>query len=104
MTVFLYFNREKVDELLYAEEESIEIKSESNNTKSLSYIFYLNLLIKEQPYYINYKYKLEYINDIIKNYLDDLNQLNDITKLIASKSLLDIIMNYETEDGNSKRI
>ena len=51
---------------------------------------------------INLKDKLEYINDIIKIYLDEPNQLNNITRLIASKSLLDIIMNYETEEEELK--
>ena len=102
LTEFLYFNREKIDSLLYEEENSIEINSESKNTKSLSYIFYLNLLISDKLYCLNYTYKLEYINDIIKIYLDEPNQLNNITRLIASKSLLDIIMNYETEEEELK--
>ena len=52
MTKIFYFNRKKVHEILYDEEEIITINS-NEKKKSLDYLFYLVLLINDKKFVIN---------------------------------------------------
>ena len=99
---FLYFNRNNIHEILYKEEKIINIEINENN-RNLSYYFYLSLLISENKDIINYSYSVDYINDIINNYQNNIEDNNTLKKLIISKILLQIIDNYKNTDKYNEK-
>ena len=91
ITKFLYMNRNKIEQILYKEEENIEIKSEVTN--DISFYVYLYLIIKNNTNVINYIYSLKFIKGI--NIPED----NNIFKIIIiSKIILELIRNYKETD------
>ena len=88
----IYFNKEKNHNSLYQEEKFIYINSDDYTIYSLSYCFYLSLLINEQKAYINYIYNINFINDIFEVMKKSKNNLK---KKIISKIILLLIYNYK---------
>ena len=95
-TKFLYFNVDKVHNLLYLSEETILIESSENY--NLSHYFYLILLINENLNIVNYIYDLKYITKL-KNFLFSNNEINKeqdkLKKIILSRVLIELINNYK---------
>ena len=102
--IFFYLNRNKVHEELYKKEEIIDIEY----SDSISFYFYLNLLIRDNLTVINYSYTIDLINKV-----NDLQRNNDnkiYRQIILSKIIIDLINNYknssnydeEEEDENEK--
>ena len=100
--IFFYLNRNKVHEELYKKEEIIDVEY----SESISFYFYLNLLIRENLTLINYSYSIDLINKV-----NDLQRNNDnkiCRQIILSKIIIDLINNYKVtnnydeEDNNEK--
>ena len=90
---FLYFNREIIHNILYENENTIELKPDEDII-NLSFYFYLSLLIRDKDI-VNYTYSFEFI----KNINNQQNNNNNIyNKLILSKIILELIDNYEQTD------
>lgn len=87
----IFFNKESIHKYLYEKEESTKIIS-GENSRSLSYCFYLILLLKDKASYTNYIYNINYINDIFKK-MEDLD--NSLKKIIFSKFICDFIYNFK---------
>ena len=89
-----YFNRNRVHDILYEKEEIIKINY-IEEKKSLSFYFYLDLLIKDNLL-LNYNYSFDFIKQI-----NDLQKNNNsclFEQIIISKIIIDLINNYtETE-------
>lgn len=102
-TKFLYFNVDKVHNLLYLSEETILIESSENY--NLSHYFYLILLINENINIVNYIYDLKYITKL-KNFLFSNNEINKeqdkLKKIILSKVLIELINNYKGTNLHKK--
>jgi len=97
---FFYFNRKKINKLIYDQEEVIEINSEIIQKKYSEY-FYLSLLIEENYDIVNYKYNLKFIkevNDLFKGTNNDLMMSKIILILIKNfKGIDEYDENYENE-------
>ena len=96
----LYFYKEKIGQILYDNEEIIEINKEiinTNNTYNISDYFYLILLIKDNPTIINYIYDLDLIKEI-KNKLK-IEKKNYLKQLFFSKIGIELINNYKNTDN-----
>ena len=92
---FFYFNRKKINEFIYKEEEIIEINSEIIKNKYIDY-FYLALLIEDNINILNYEYNLDFIkeiNDQIKGTNNDY-----LRELMISKIIFVLIKNYKGTD------
>ena len=92
---FFYFNRKKINEFIYKEEEIIEINSEIIKNKYIDY-FYLALLIEDNINILNYVYNLDFIkeiNDQIKGTNNDY-----LRELMMSKIIFVLIKNYKGTD------
>ena len=87
-----YFSKKKVHKILYDEEQIIKIE-DGTIRNSLSFNFYLNLLINDDNAITNYSYSFNYIENNNINDLDD-----EFTKMIEAKYILDLIDNYERLD------
>ena len=96
-TKLLFFNHIKIHDILYKEEEIIQINY-NEYKKGLAYNFYLNLLINENPTIINYSYTIDFIKEVnnerpTKNY--------EYKIIFHSKCVIDLINNYrQTEEYN----
>ena len=90
---FLFFNNNKIHSILYKEEEVFKISENIN----LSELFYLSLLIGQNPETIDYSYSLEYIK-LVYNELIKIENLKSIKKIILSKIIISLIYNYKGED------
>ena len=86
----LYFNKNYFHNILYFYDNLIELSNEKE--ENLSFYFYLALLIKENPNFINYSYSIDFIKKIISH--KDTND-NLYKNIIKSKIILDIINNYK---------
>ena len=93
----LYFYAEKVEKILYDNEEIIEIKKDMINKDNISEYFYLSLLIGNNPTIINYSYNIDLIIEL-GNKLKIENK-NIIKQLIISKIGIDLINNYKNTDN-----
>ena len=93
---FLYMNRINIHEILYNEEKVIEIEIKEEN-RNLAYYFYLILLIKENKNIVNYKYSIEYLNDV-NNYQKSIQENKIYKKIILAKIIIDLITNYKNFD------
>ena len=92
---YCYFYRKYIHEIIFQEEETIFIE----NYNGVSFLFYLSLLIKENPDILNYSYSI----DLIKNIVNINSQQNILLKqLIISKIILDLIYNYYGSDNCSE--
>ena len=91
---FFYFNKKKLHEKLFEEEEVIEVDNTIN--KNIILYFYLNLLINDNLTIVNYIYSLDLITK-----LNDSQKKNDnkkYKKIINSKVIVDLIENYKNSD------
>ena len=93
---YLYFNRKNIHNILYYEQESIEIECNKNNIK-LPYIFYLYLLIEEDRNMINYLYSIDYIRNIYNDNINN-NSKNKYKLIIISIIIIGLIGNYRNTD------
>ena len=91
ITKFLYMNRNNIEQILYKENEIIEIKSGVIN--DISFYVYLYLIIKNDTYIINYNYSLEFIKGITIP-----KDNNIFIIIIISKIILELIRNYTETD------
>ena len=90
---FLFYNRNKVHDILYSCEKTIEICSEMLGNE-LSNYFYLALLLEENKVTVDYEYSIDLIRDVCKLIKKE-NKLRDI---ILSKIIIILIEHYkETE-------
>ena len=88
---YLYFNRNKINELLYEKDKVIEINLNLIQNK-LSEYFYLNLLFEYNRNIMNFVYNYNFIkevNDKIKTTNNDI-----LKEVIKSKYILKLINNY----------
>ena len=94
-TKLLYFNRGKIHSNLYENYDIININDrlKDNIYNILSFIFYLVLLIQDQPNIINYIYSLYFIKKVYNNHENNNN--NHLYKIINSKLILDLLNNYK---------
>ena len=88
---FFYLNRKTIHKILYENEKIIEINIEMK--KSLSFYFYLSLLIKDNINIIDYQYPNELIFEM--NELQKNNETEIYKKIIYSKLILDFIKYYK---------
>ena len=92
--------RKNIHKLFYNEDYVFELnKKDLSNNESidLSTLFYLSLLIMDEPEIINYKYDFYYIkeihNKIFKNYKE-----GSLRNFVAAKIILNLIKYFENED------
>ena len=86
----LYFNIEKLHQILYDYDTEIILENEEKN---LSYIFYATLLIKDNLNIINYSFTIEFIRGI-NNIIDKKND-KIYLKLLLSKIIFELIDIYK---------
>ena len=94
LSQFLYFNKNNIHNILFDNEERIDL---TNNVEkySLSYLFYLSLLIRDNPDLVFYLYSIEYISKIHNMYRNN-NKVYE--KIIIAKIILELIENYKNRD------
>lgn len=97
MMIVLYFNRNKIHNILYESEEIIKLSSDLIHKKS-SFFFYLFLLLKENEEEIDYEYSLDFIEDINK----ELDNTFIIKNIVISKLVSALIFNYRGLDRSDK--
>ena len=86
----LYFNRENTENILYNSDKSIAIKDKF--LQKISNLFYLDLLIMNDPNILNY----EFSGKIILTIFEKLITINDRpTKIIMCKIIIDLIESYK---------
>ena len=93
---FLYFNKNKIHQILYDGEICYEINSKNF---SLSELFYLNILILDNPEIINYTYSLQYFKDIHSR---NINRGSSFEKIIIAKIILSLIFNFRGSEYDEK--
>jgi len=93
----LYYNRTYIEEFLYETEASITIDKFDLNLKSLYNLFYLDLLIMNNPDIINYIYSLDFIRNL-NSFINKNNSGNQIQYIILLKVVNDLIKNYRGMD------
>ena len=89
----IYFCMTNFHSILYREEETIDIGS-YNIKKDLGSLFFLDLLIMENPETLNYEYSF----DFIKNINDSNKEAKSLRKALVSKIMLELLKNYEGLD------
>lgn len=101
MKIF-YFIKKNFHQILYDNEENVNISSEVLNKKFYNY-FYLVLLITDNKNIINYKYTFEFINELNNLNKENNSQLNN---LLYSKIIIDLLNNYKgfSEEDNYEQI
>ena len=91
---FLYFNKEKVNDILCISDEIIKI---TNGEKiNFSELFYLTLLILENKEIINYSYNINYIYGVNKYQRSFKKEI--LKKIIISKIVIQLINNYKESE------
>lgn len=108
ITKFFYFIREKIYKILYDSDEIIFIKYEDNN-KNISFYFYLLLLIKDNPFLLNFTYDEKYIKEMINIQISIENSDDGIYKIIISKIIIDLLDDFQNsydyyEEEDDKKI
>ena len=87
----LYYNHKTIHQILYDEEEIINLIY-NNNKKGLANNFYLNLLINQNQSIINYSYSIDYIKEVNK----ERRKTNDKYKnILYAKCIIDLIKNHK---------
>ena len=92
---FIFHNRKNIHKILYDEEKFIKI----NNNKSegnLYKLFFLILLIKDNPDMVNYTYDIKYIENV--NNFREKNK-NVITSFVLSMIIIQLINNFKETDN-----
>ena len=100
ITKFIYFNREQIHKELYDSNRIIHFLYKKKN-ETLSFYFYLSLLIQDNPGVLNYTYDPDYIKKINKQ----TDNSNILSKLFFSKIIIELANDYkETYNyfGNEK--
>jgi len=95
-----YFNRNRVHDILFEDEEIININY-IEEKKTLSFYFYLDFLIKDNPL-LNYTYSfniIKQINDLQKN-----NNSCVFEQIIISKIIIDLINDYKQNNNDLDEI
>ena len=89
---YFYFNRNKINEILYEKDKVIEINLNLIQNK-LSEYFYLTLLFESNKNNINFVYSYNFIKDINEK----IKGINDyaLREMIMSKFFLELINNYK---------
>ncbi len=85
---FLYFNKDYVHQIFNEEEKIISIISLDENKRTISYNFYLSLLIMDNIDIVNYSFKIDYIRAINDYYR---NSKDIYVLIIVSKIIIDLI-------------
>ena len=91
---FLFFNKDNINNLLYDNEDLI-IFEKKYLKYSLSYLFYLSLLIRDNPDIYFYSYPLDYLIEINNR---QRSHHFIYTKIIVVKILMDLAENYKKND------
>ena len=94
----LYFNIFSINSILYDYEKTITLNT-NGKINNLSFYFYANLLIKNNPHIVNYLYSQEFIKEL--NEQGKNNNKDLYKKLIISKIILELIDNYEQYTDNN---
>ncbi len=100
MTKFLYFNKNTINSILFDNEEKITLNENSNThveQYSLSYLFYLSLLIRDNPDLVYYLFPIDFIINI--NNMQETNNNRVYEKIMIAKIILELIENYRKKDG-----
>lgn len=98
-----YFNIQIIHNKLYELQEVIKIDNRLQ-VQNLPFIFYLDLLIRNDPYMINYTYDLDFIRKIV-NFEKEEKNLNFLIQIIISKIILGLIYNFKGfYEGDLKEI
>ena len=101
---FCFRNNKKINEILYEKEEFILINKIDFR---LSFIFFLDFLIKDKLYLIDYTYEPKLINELY--HLNFKNNKERIKKLIVSKVIIDLIKKiinakgFDSIDNNTEK-
>ena len=98
-TKFLYFNKNKVKDILFNEEEIVKIKN-SKCKKEFQYYFYLSSLLQENYSSINYVFPIDIIRELnhIKDEQIKDNNNNVLHNLMISKIIVELVNNYKLFD------
>lgn len=92
---YLYFNKDKIHNLLYLEEENIIINDDKNTlflNNNISELFYLDLLILDNAEQVNYTYSIDIIK-VVNNF--EKNSNFKLKNIIISKIVLILIFNFK---------
>lgn len=89
----IYFSMNNFHSILYKEDVTINIGS-YNIKIDLCSLFFLDLLIMENPETLNYEYSF----DFIKNINDSNKEAKSLRKVFVSKIILELLKNYEGLD------
>ncbi len=96
---FFYFNRAKVDSILYKNEDEISINSINNDDKLyFSSHLYLALLIEDNINVINYIYPIELIK-VLYEMISKEDKKNNIKRIIMAKILNTLAVNFENSNS-----
>ena len=95
---FFYFSAKKIHKLFYDKDYVHDVDKkdlyQKNNEIDLSELFYFQLLIKDEPEIINYKYTIDYIFEINNKMFNNSNE-DSIKDLIVSKIIVDLIIIWD---------
>ena len=91
---YSYLNKQNIHRILYETENYIKIQSNVPE-KNLVNLFYLILLIKYQPFVVNYIYEFNFIQNI-NNFRKE--SQNFLTIFILSMIIMELIKNYKSCD------
>ena len=98
--ITLYFNKENTENILYESEELITIKN-NDLLKRMKNLFYLDLLIMNTPYIINYTFSGEVILTLYKA----INTIKEKPiKIITCKIIIDLIESYKGFGNNEDKL
>ena len=98
----LYFKKNIINPLLYEFDKIINL--DYDKVDNISYYFYLTLLIENNPNVIDYYFSIQFIKNINKN---NINNNNNIKKILLSKIIIDLIKYYrglEESENNLEEI
>ena len=90
ITKFIYFNKAKIHKEIYESNRVIHFFTKKKN-ETLSFYFYLSLLIQDNPGVLNYTYDPDYIKKIDKQ----TDNSNIFSKLFFSKIIIELAMDYK---------
>ena len=90
---YLFHNKKTIHKILYDNEKTIKILPNGNNF--FSNLFYLILLIKDQPGITNYIYSFDYIINV-NNYRKNSN--NILTCFILTMIIIELIDNFRNSE------
>ena len=94
LTKFLYFNKKNAHNILYDNEEIILI-NKTIERYTLTFLFYLSLLIRDNPDLAFYQYSIDYIKQINNNQRTNNKKYE---KILISKIIIELIENYKKKD------